>query len=275
MDCITPTNPNGISPGESLDIFQLLEKEESLLRPEVAKEIDFKGFEYIPRVPVMKDLQAKTNILLMKAQISSEDKELDDIVAMARKPGTESLTGRIIPGTGPPPPRYTGAARGTTMEKTIRTQKRQSTSPEAANNLPGGQDRRTVPTSFGGTSPATANSSLIGSPRTTTKGPGAATGSTVAKPSVPSQYRPYHTRPAPRKSANGDVWAQGQNPLLSKIKDWDAKSWSASQKSMTPSSGAPCELPRVPSLSTWASKGLSEVGAIVDGGSGWVGVRQS
>ena len=272
MDCITPTNPNGISPGESLDISQLLEKEESLLRPEVAREIDFKRFEYVPRVPVMKDLQAKTNILLMKAQISSEDKELDDIVTTARKLGTESLTGRIIPGTGPPP-RYPGVARGTSMEKATRTQKRSSASPEAANNLPGGQDRQTVPTPFGARSPATANGSLIGSPHTTTKGPGTATGSTIAKPSVASQSRHYHTRPAPRKSTSGDVWAQGQNPLFSKTKDWDAKSWPASQKSMTPSSGAPCEFPRVALLSTRASKGLSEVGAIVDGGSGWVGVR--
>ncbi|PUU81501.1 DNA polymerase family A-domain-containing protein [Tuber borchii] len=272
MDCITPTNPNGISPGESLDISQLLEKEESLLRPEAAREIDFKELEYIPRVPVMKDLHAKTNIHLMKAQICSEDEELDDIVAMARKSGTGSLTGRIIPGTGPPP-RCSGAARGTTMEKTTRTQKYPSASPKAANNLPGGQDRRTVPTSFGARSPTTANGSLIGSPRTTAKGPGTATGSTIAKPSVASQSRPYHTRPAPRKSTNGDVWVQGQNPLLSKTKDWDAKGRSASQKSMTPSSGAPCELPRVASLSSSASKGLSEVGAVVGGGSGWVGVR--
>ena len=211
MDCITPTNPNGISPGESLDISQLLEKEESLLRPEVAREIDFKRFEYVPRVPVMKDLQAKTNILLMKAQISSEDKELDDIVAMAKKPGTESLTGRTIPGTGPPPPRYPGAARGTSMEKTTRTQKRPTASPEAANNLPGGQDRQTVPTSFGAKSPATANDSLIGSPHTTTKGPGTSAGSVMAGPSVTSRFRPYeyHTGLASRKPANGNVWAQG------------------------------------------------------------------
>jgi len=271
MDCITPSNPNGIRPGESLNISQLLEKEESLLGPEVAREIDFKGFKYIPRVPVMKALQAKTNILLMKAQISNEDGELNDIVAMARQPGTESLTGRIIPGTGPP--RHSGAARGTTMEKTTRTQKRPSASPEAANNLPGGQDRRTVPTSFSARSPAAANGSLTGSPRTTTKGPGTATSSTIAKPSVASHSRPYHTRPAPRKSTNGGVWAQGQSPLLSQAKDWDAKSRSASQKSMAPSSGAPCELPRVASLRTRASKGLSEIGVIVDGGSGRVGAR--
>ena len=119
MDCITPTNPNGISPGESLDISQLLEKEESLLLPEVAREMDFKGFKYIPRVPVMKDLQAKTNIYLMKAQISSKDKELDDIVAMAKRPGTKSLTERIIPGTRPP--RYSEAAGGTKTEKTTKT----------------------------------------------------------------------------------------------------------------------------------------------------------
>ncbi|PUU81498.1 DNA polymerase family A-domain-containing protein [Tuber borchii] len=272
MDCITPTNPNEISPGESLDISQLLEKEESLLRPEAAREIDFKGFEYLPRVPVMKDLHAKTDIHLMKAQICSEDGELDDIVAMARKSSTKSLTGRIIPGTGPPP-RDSGAARGTAMEKTKRAQKHPSASPEAANNLPGGQGRRTVPTSFGARSPTTANGSLIGSPRTTTKGPGTATGSTIAKPSVASQSRPYHTRPAPLKSTNGDVWAQGQNPLLSKIKDWGAKSWSTSQNSTTPGSGASYKPLQMTPLNPRAPKGLSEDGASGDRGSSRVGVR--
>jgi len=203
MDCITPTNPNGISPGESLDISQLLEKEESLLLPEVAREMDFKGFKYIPRVPVMKDLQAKTNIYLMKAQISSEDGELDDIAAMAGKPGTESLTGRIIPGTGPP--RSSGAARGTSMEKTTRTQKRPSASPEAANSLPEG--RQTAPTSFGARSPTMVNDSLIESPHTTTKGSGTTAGSVMAGSSVTSRLRPYeyHTGLASRKPANGGV----------------------------------------------------------------------
>jgi len=271
MDCITPTNPHGIRPGESLDIFQLLEKEESQLRRGMPREISFKGFEYVPRIPVMKDLQAETNINFMKAQVSNEDKELDEIAAMARKPGTEPLTGKIIPGTGLP--RYTWAARGTTAGRTARTQKMSSATLEATKNFPGGQHPRTVATSFGAGSPATANSSLIGSPHTTTKGPGANTGSMIAKPSVAPQIRPYHARPAPRKPRNGDVWAQGQSPLSGKTKDWDAKSRLTSQKSTTPSSGTPYELPRVVALSPNAPKGLSGVGTVADGGSGRMGVR--
>ena len=100
MDCITPTNPHGIRPGESLDIFQLLKKKQSqLCEP---REISFEGFEYVSRLPVMKGLQAEANIPFMKAQISGDDKELNEIAAMARKPGTELHTGKIIPGTGLP-----------------------------------------------------------------------------------------------------------------------------------------------------------------------------
>jgi len=272
MDCITPSNPNGISPGESLDISQLLEKEESLLLPEVAREIDFKGFEYIPRVPVMRDLRAKINILLMKAQISSKDKELNDIVAMAKRPGTESFTGRIIPGTWPP--RYSGAGGGTKTEKTTKTQKRPSSAiPVAANNLPEGQRRRTVPTSFGARSPATANGSLIGSPHTTTKGPGTTAGSVMAGSSVTSRLRPYHTGPAPRKPANGSLWAHGQDPLSGRTKDWDAKSRSASQKSTTPGSGVPYKLLQMTPLNPGAPNGLSKAGASGDRGSSRVWVR--
>ena len=270
MDCITPTNPNGISPGESLDIFQLLEKEESLLRPEVAREIDFKGFKYISRVPVMRDLRAKTNILLMKAQISSEDKELNDIVAAAKKPGTESFTWRIIPGTWPP--RYSGAARGTSMEKTTRTQKRPSASPEATNNLPGGQDRRTVPTPFGARGPAMANGSLIKTPHTTTKGPRTTAGSVMAGSSMTFWFRPYHTGLASRKLANGDVWSHGQDQLSGKTKDWGAKSRSKSQKSTTPGSEAPYKLLQMTPFNPRAPKGLSKAGASGDGGSSRVGV---
>jgi len=268
MDCITPTNPHGIDPGESLDISQLLEEEQSLLLPETGREIDFSGIKYVPRVPVMRGLQTETNICFMEAQISSEDKELDDIVERVKKPGTGSFTGKIIPGTGPP--RSSLAARGTATEKNTKTQKSPFTILEAARNLPGGQHRRTVPTSFGAGSPATAANSSIESPHATTKGPG--TGSVTAKPSVASQVRPYHTKPAPRKQKNGEVWAQGQNTLSGKTKDWDAKSRLTSQKSMTPSSGA-YELPRVAALSPRASKGLSGVGTVVDGGSGWMGVR--
>ena len=273
MDCITPTNPNGISPGESLDIFQLLKKEESLLRPEVAREIDFKGFEYISRVPVMRDLQAKTNILLMKAQISSKDKELDDIVAMAKRPGTESFTGRIIPGTRPP--RYPGAARGTSMEKTTRIQKHPSANPKAAKNLPGGRSRRTVPTLFDARSPAMANGSLIKTPHTTTKGPGTTAGSVMAGSSMTFWFRPYHTRLASRKLTNGDVWAHDQDPLSGKTKDWGAKSRSKSQKSTTPGSGAPYKLLQMTPFNPRAPKGLSKAGASEDGGSSRVGVRKS
>ena len=58
---------------------------------------------------------------------------------------------------------------------------------------------------------------------------------------------------------------------MGKIKDWDAKSRSTSQKSTTLCSEVSYELPQVKSLSPRAPKGLSEVGASGDRGSSRVG----
>ncbi|CAZ83816.1 unnamed protein product [Tuber melanosporum] len=118
MDCITPTNPTKINPGESLNIFELLKKENSLLDPATAKEIDVRQFGYTPRVPVMEGLQAGADIYFMKAQSYSEDKELDDIAEMTgkrepKKPptiiaGNRPLGGSVITG-GMAAKRTTGA----------------------------------------------------------------------------------------------------------------------------------------------------------------------
>ncbi|KAG0641560.1 DNA polymerase family A-domain-containing protein [Tuber brumale] len=114
MDCITPTNPTKINPGESLNIFELLGKENSLLDPATAKEIDFKGFEYVPRVPVMEGLQGGTDIYFMRAQICSESEELDAIADMARKYSPKPKKPRTIiagnwSGTGTAAKKPTGA----------------------------------------------------------------------------------------------------------------------------------------------------------------------
>ncbi|CUS09028.1 unnamed protein product [Tuber aestivum] len=162
MDCITPTNPDGIDPGKSLDIFQLLEMKQPLLDPVTAKTIDFGEFKYLPRVPVMGDLIAERSILFMKAQVSSEDKELDDIVAIVRKPkpGAIPFTGRIIPGNEPPKSLGTSSRRAT--EDTARTQKLLFFNSEA---------------------PSGGGSSVAKSPQTATKHPGITTNSVAANPS--------------------------------------------------------------------------------------------
>ncbi|KAI9801176.1 MAG: DNA-directed DNA polymerase gamma mip1 [Sarcosagium campestre] len=104
MDCVTPSHPNSIAPGESLDVLQLLEKGSlSRLDPAVepGQRPDVSKWNYTPRKPVMESLQTPTSVEFLKAQISSGDKELRDIlkdvkkvVAPSAKP-TRTKTGRV------------------------------------------------------------------------------------------------------------------------------------------------------------------------------------
>lgn len=95
MDCITPSHPTPIDPGESLDIHALLDKgQQAFLDPAVVPEAQhaprLENIRFTPRVPVMKSIQDATghNTWLIKAQISNSDDELRDMVKDMKK--TES-----------------------------------------------------------------------------------------------------------------------------------------------------------------------------------------
>ena len=95
MDCITPSHPNPISPGESLDMWSLLAKEsDAALDPAItpAHSLDPDQWEYTPRRRVMADVtnDAPTprDLALIRAQITSSDSELRDII---RELGKETL----------------------------------------------------------------------------------------------------------------------------------------------------------------------------------------
>ena len=96
MDCITPSHPEKIPHGESLDINQLLEKgEEAFLDPEtVPKEgpIDLERFTYTPRQSVMSTLDSVSgsDITYIKAQITTDDKELKALVKEVEAGSTSS-----------------------------------------------------------------------------------------------------------------------------------------------------------------------------------------
>ena len=97
MECITPSHPERIAPGESVDIHQLLAKGSSAhldpaVQPDNAPEVD--RWTHTPRQPVMAALQASYNTTLLKAQITPDDKELRDLVRDQRK-----LTTPATPGT--------------------------------------------------------------------------------------------------------------------------------------------------------------------------------
>lgn len=86
MTCITPSHPNAIPPGESLDILQLLEKSNARLDPSI-KPLDRprpEDYEYTPRVPVIKELEGKDDIFYLRAQIAGDDQSLLEIIKEKR-----------------------------------------------------------------------------------------------------------------------------------------------------------------------------------------------
>ncbi|KAH7313416.1 DNA polymerase family A-domain-containing protein [Stachybotrys elegans] len=97
MDCVTPSHPTPIAPGESLDIMTLLGKgQEAMLDPAIvpdakhAPKLD--DIEYEPRVPVMQTIQAASgdSLPFIKAQIVNTDDEIRDVIKEMRK--TEMAT---------------------------------------------------------------------------------------------------------------------------------------------------------------------------------------
>jgi DNA polymerase gamma 1 len=97
MDCVTPSNPVAIPPGESVDINALLERgAEAYLDPSVvpdpaAPPPRLDGIEYVPRVPVMQTLREQEGgahedqMRFIRAQIANGDAELREILKEVRK----------------------------------------------------------------------------------------------------------------------------------------------------------------------------------------------
>ena len=98
MDCVTPSHPEKIPHGESLDINQLLNKGPSaLLDPKIQPQtpILLDQYQYTPRTPVMAALGEKADIIFLKAQIADNDRELGEVMKEAAK-----KAGAIGPTTG-------------------------------------------------------------------------------------------------------------------------------------------------------------------------------
>ncbi|KAF3048435.1 DNA-directed DNA polymerase gamma mip1 [Didymella keratinophila] len=92
MDCITPSHSTPIPHGESLDIEALLDKgSEARLDPKIVPNDPPRPelYDYTPRVPVMASLgganpTSPEALAYLKAQISSDDKELRDALKMLK-----------------------------------------------------------------------------------------------------------------------------------------------------------------------------------------------
>ncbi|KAL3486658.1 DNA polymerase family A-domain-containing protein [Aspergillus germanicus] len=91
MDCVTPSHPQKIPHGESLDIVQLLNKgDEARLDPSIIPISPPcpEKYNYTPRATVMSALETSSNPALIKAQITKDDKELREIIRDLTKSNT-------------------------------------------------------------------------------------------------------------------------------------------------------------------------------------------
>jgi DNA polymerase gamma 1 len=88
LDCVTPSHPNAIPPGECVDIQTLLAKpeEDVALDESDGVKVNFDGIQYTPRPPVMEmmnisdgKINKQLDLWRLEAQIADE-KELDSIV---------------------------------------------------------------------------------------------------------------------------------------------------------------------------------------------------
>ncbi|KMQ44344.1 hypothetical protein HL42_4996 [Trichophyton rubrum] len=96
MDCVTPSHPNKIPHGESLDINELLSKgDEARLDPSITPLSPPvpENYSYTPREPVMASLQNSSSMDFIKAQITSDDKELRELIKDSMKKNSSSTSG--------------------------------------------------------------------------------------------------------------------------------------------------------------------------------------
>lgn len=86
LDCVTPSHPNPIPPGESVDILQLLRKGDIARLDEttaVKADLKTKFPDYRPRVPVMQSLvpdDPSKALLYLKAQIMQTKEETAEVL---------------------------------------------------------------------------------------------------------------------------------------------------------------------------------------------------
>ena len=108
MDCITPSHPNKIPHGDSLDINQLLSKgSEAYLDPSIEPTLapSPEQYTYTPRKSVMSSLCSSEDPAFIKAQITNDDKELREIIKETIKANSPPSTSTSNSTTKPRKPR--------------------------------------------------------------------------------------------------------------------------------------------------------------------------
>ena len=119
MDCITPSHPNKIPHGESLDIHQLMVKgADAYLDPNIVPKepIDLAKYEYTPRPTVMSTLNSSDDLRFLRAQITSDDKELKAIIKEIEQEASQDTPKSTHP-KDPSSNDSSGAGPGTTSKR--------------------------------------------------------------------------------------------------------------------------------------------------------------
>ena len=83
MDCVTPSHPRAIPPGESLDITQLLAKGDEaklVLDQATIENMDLNKWNYEPRTPVIKALDDGRDLFYLRAQITDSGNDLKSLI---------------------------------------------------------------------------------------------------------------------------------------------------------------------------------------------------
>ena len=109
MDCVTPSHPEKIPSGESLDILQLLAKgEKAVLDPKIesAHPPQPGNFEYAYRQPVMESLKTPRAMQYLRAQVASDTTELNKIVKEIKPAAPSSKIYKL--NDSPEPPKRRG-----------------------------------------------------------------------------------------------------------------------------------------------------------------------
>lgn len=94
MDCVTPSHPSKIPHGESVTINQLLDKgSAAFLDPAIVPNtlVDLKQYPYTPRPSVMAEVRERTDLKYLQAQISSDAKELNNIIKDVNKASSANI----------------------------------------------------------------------------------------------------------------------------------------------------------------------------------------
>ena len=96
MDCITPSHPNKIPHGESLTMTELLDKgTAAFLDPSIESHAPtaLDKYDYQPRPGVMSEPSYTDDVNFLKAQISTDVKELNEIIKASQKGQTAAADG--------------------------------------------------------------------------------------------------------------------------------------------------------------------------------------